>query len=177
VLGGGVLPKNMDTACAQYLHYRMQIPLGKTAGDVRAVPSVNMILTRAAFDSVNGFCEDYLPLGEDWELCYRLRKAGHPVIYDPAPSVVHRYRPEPDRARRLMRIHGAVGVYISKGHYRSMSAYMAYSWLRWLCSPVSILRHYPLHLYLLALEMEWHFIYGRLYGYRAYLRGRKDIPS
>ena len=176
VMGGGVHAKSMDTPIEAYLHYRQQIPLGNTAGTVRAVPSVNMLITRTAFDAVNGFREDYLPLGEDWELCYRLRAKGYAIHYDPSPFVVHRYRNESDRARRLMRIHGATGIYIST-HYRSMLAYVVYSVVRSLLSPIWVLRHYPKGLRLLAIRMEWEFLRGRLFGYRAYLRGRKDFPQ
>lgn len=66
---------------------------GPRAGDsARVVDWVGgacMLVRRAAFDSVAGFDEGYELYGEELDLCYRLRRAGWEVWYEPAAHVVH----------------------------------------------------------------------------------------
>jgi GT2 family glycosyltransferase len=48
-----------------------------------------LLLRRSAFQSVGGFDEDYFLFGEDIDLCWRLRQAGHEIWYVPAACVIH----------------------------------------------------------------------------------------
>lgn len=48
-----------------------------------------VLIRRIAFTSVGGFDEDYFMYVEDVDLCWRLRRAGWRVFYDPAAEVVH----------------------------------------------------------------------------------------
>lgn len=52
------------------------------------LPGCNILITRAAFDSVGGF-DEMLVTGEDKDFTYRLRKAGYPVLRSPATTVTH----------------------------------------------------------------------------------------
>lgn len=47
------------------------------------------VVRHDAFDSVGGFDERYFMYVEDVDLCWRLRRAGWRVWYEPAASVVH----------------------------------------------------------------------------------------
>ena len=55
------------------------------------VPSCNLLVRRALFLKVGGFGED-LYVGEDVDLCWRLRDEGYHVEYRPAGKVYHRHR-------------------------------------------------------------------------------------
>ncbi|MHB1974089.1 MAG: glycosyltransferase family 2 protein [Acidimicrobiales bacterium] len=44
---------------------------------------------RSAFESLGGFDERYFMYAEDVDLCWRARRAGWSVLYEPAASVVH----------------------------------------------------------------------------------------
>ncbi|MER3452503.1 MAG: dTDP-Rha--alpha-D-GlcNAc-pyrophosphate polyprenol alpha-3-L-rhamnosyltransferase, partial [Acidimicrobiia bacterium] len=48
-----------------------------------------MVLRRSAFEDVGGFDESYFMYVEDVDLCWRLRRAGWEVVYEPAGRVVH----------------------------------------------------------------------------------------
>jgi GT2 family glycosyltransferase/glycosyltransferase involved in cell wall biosynthesis len=52
--------------------------------------AASLLVRRAAFDAVGGFDRRYAPAYyEDTDLCFSLRAAGYPVIYEPASVVVH----------------------------------------------------------------------------------------
>ena len=175
VLCGGIEPFSMDTIVERYLHYRMMVPLGHEARRLRAVPTVNMLLPRALFLEVGGFRDEFLPVADDWELCYRLDQAGAIIFYDPAEAVVHRYRADRAAAEKRLAAMGATGVYVCRGRYRSTTAYTAYSLLRFLASPFWLPRHYPKDLYLFALRMEAIFCFSRLAAYARTLLGRPGL--
>ncbi len=56
---------------------------------VDEVSGAAMCLRRAALDQVGLFDEDFFFLGEDIDLCWRLRQAGWTVVYFPEARVVH----------------------------------------------------------------------------------------
>jgi O-antigen biosynthesis protein len=52
--------------------------------------AASLLVRRAAFDAVGGFDRRYAPAYyEDTDLCFSLRAAGYPVIYEPASVVIH----------------------------------------------------------------------------------------
>lgn len=55
------------------------------------VPSCNLLVRRALFLKVGGFGED-LYVGEDVDLCWRLRDEGYHIEYRPTGKVYHRHR-------------------------------------------------------------------------------------
>ena len=55
---------------------------------VKAIPTCNLALERSLFYEVGGFNEE-LTFNEDSDLCYRLRKAGHKILYSPEARVTH----------------------------------------------------------------------------------------
>jgi GT2 family glycosyltransferase len=48
-----------------------------------------MLVRRDAFEQVGGFDEDYFLFGDDIDLCWKLREAGHEVWYVPSAQVMH----------------------------------------------------------------------------------------
>lgn len=48
-----------------------------------------MMITRKALDKINWWDTDYWWNGEDIELCYRLKKAGYKIWYEPSETVIH----------------------------------------------------------------------------------------
>ncbi len=59
------------------------------AGDVDWISGSCLMARRAAFDAVGGFDESYFMYAEDVDLCWRLRRAGWRIGYEPAGRVVH----------------------------------------------------------------------------------------
>jgi N-acetylglucosaminyl-diphospho-decaprenol L-rhamnosyltransferase len=48
-----------------------------------------MLVRREAFDAAGGFDERYFLYKEEEDLCLRIRRAGHRVVYEPAVAVTH----------------------------------------------------------------------------------------
>jgi N-acetylglucosaminyl-diphospho-decaprenol L-rhamnosyltransferase len=59
------------------------------AADVDWVSGTCMMVRRSAFDAVGGFDEDYFMYVEDVDLCWRLRRAGWNIGYEPSATVIH----------------------------------------------------------------------------------------
>jgi len=71
-------------------------------GTRRLLASLNMAISRQAFQSIQGFDERYpLPAGEDSDLSIRLRKAGYTLFFEPMATVLH----TPPRSRFRDLIH------------------------------------------------------------------------
>lgn len=65
-------------------------PAAARARRVPAVTGAALLVRRAAFEAVGGFCTDYI-LGdfEDSDLCLKLREAGGEIAYEPAAELFH----------------------------------------------------------------------------------------
>jgi N-acetylglucosaminyl-diphospho-decaprenol L-rhamnosyltransferase len=68
--------------------YRREDELALTQ-DPDWVSGACMLVRRTAFASVGGFDEGYFMYVEDLDLCWRLRRAGWAVCYEPAARVTH----------------------------------------------------------------------------------------
>ncbi|MEJ2740625.1 MAG: mycofactocin biosynthesis glycosyltransferase MftF [Dehalococcoidia bacterium] len=55
------------------------------------VPSCNLLVTSAVFRAMGGFKKE-MHVGEDVDLCWRIRKNGHILLYVPAGKVAHKHR-------------------------------------------------------------------------------------
>jgi GT2 family glycosyltransferase len=161
-LCGGFTPFSMDTDVERYLHYRMSILFGNRAKPIRAAPMMNFLLPRALFLKVGGFSSEYLPAAEDWEFCLRLRAQGYRIYYDPSISISHRYQTDWEGAGRRIQAAGEMGVRVCALRGKNVPVYTAYTCLRFIASPMWILRHYPMELYRKALKMEFAFCQARI---------------
>jgi N-acetylglucosaminyl-diphospho-decaprenol L-rhamnosyltransferase len=84
VLLGMVLPSNRFTR-----RYR-QLDVDPTRPrDVEWISGAALWLRRSALESVGGWDERYFMYVEDLDLCWRLRRLGWRVTYEPAGTVVH----------------------------------------------------------------------------------------
>ena len=57
--------------------------------EVDALSGSFMMLPREIFETVGGFDEQYFMYGEDLDLCYRAKKNGWKVIYNPSTQIIH----------------------------------------------------------------------------------------
>jgi len=57
--------------------------------DVDWVAGMFVLFRSDAFRAVGGFDERYFLYYEDTDLCFRLRAAGHRVVYDPRSEIIH----------------------------------------------------------------------------------------
>ena len=61
----------------------------RSVASVEVVSGACLMISRAAFEQVGNFCEDYFMYAEDVDLCYQTRRAGWRVCYTGKASVVH----------------------------------------------------------------------------------------
>jgi GT2 family glycosyltransferase len=62
---------------------------GTGPSDVEVLSGACIMMPRRVYDRVGGFTEAYFMYGEDLDLCYKVRRAGFRVVYNPATSLVH----------------------------------------------------------------------------------------
>ena len=89
--------------------------------DVDWVSGAAVWLRRAALDTVDGWDERYFMYVEDVDLCWRLRRAGWRIAYEPAGSVVHVQGASTDRHPYRM----------IAAHHRSLLRFAARRWSGW----------------------------------------------
>ena len=81
-------------------------------GEVECVVGAFMMMPRAVFEKVGGFCEDYFMYGEDVELCYQVLKSGYKVYYYGKAEIIHKKRASSRKSKRA-----------KKAFYESMKIY------------------------------------------------------
>lgn len=163
-LSGGFDPARMETAAERYYEYRMRTLYADRAKPVRAVPMMNLLVERAAFESVGGFCPLRLPSMEDWEFCYRLTGAGHRLHYDPAVRVVHAYGRGWDYVRHRVFQAAWLGPAVWRLSGLQPWRKLGRDVVKAAASPLWCLRYYPLALYLPAVGLELGYFAVRLAG-------------
>jgi glycosyltransferase involved in cell wall biosynthesis len=163
-VSGGFSPALMETPAERYYAHRMATIFGDRAKAVAAVPMMNLLVERSAFEAVGGFSPIRLPSMEDWEFCYRLTGAGHELRYDPAVSVTHPY----GRDWRYVRGRVFQAAWLAPAVWRltgvSPRRKLARDALRYATAPLWCLVYFPLRLYLPALALEVAYFAIRLAG-------------
>lgn len=86
-----------------------EYPVDRGAQEVDWVAGMFMLFQSEVFRALGGFDEAYFLYYEDVDLCRRLRRAGHKVIYEPRAEVIHDARRASRRNLALMR-HHAKGI-------------------------------------------------------------------
>jgi len=83
--------EGMITADRPKRHPLEECPLNQRGGNLW---SCNFMIGRDFFLGVGGFDERFPhAAGEDWELCYRIKKGGEEIVFVPEAEVVHPWRP------------------------------------------------------------------------------------
>ncbi len=73
----------------KYGAYRQTfLPEDKTV-ETDCVSGAFLMMKKALFTEIGGFDEDYFMYGEDIDLCYRVKQAGHKVVYFAGGSITH----------------------------------------------------------------------------------------
>lgn len=84
-------PMDRYEAVMSSLNLGRRVMTGGAGGDTFYLPSCNLLLHRSAFAAAGGFRAE-LQVGEDVDLTWRLRDAGHSIVYLPRGSVCHAHR-------------------------------------------------------------------------------------
>lgn len=65
------------------------IDKGTQIKEVDYIMGADMFFKKAIFDAVDGFDEDFFLYYEETEICFRLKKIGYKVIWNPRTSIIH----------------------------------------------------------------------------------------
>lgn len=57
--------------------------------EVDYIMGADMFFKKAIFDAIDGFDEDFFLYYEETEICYRLKKSGYKIIWNPSTSIIH----------------------------------------------------------------------------------------
>jgi GT2 family glycosyltransferase len=87
------------------------LPGGKAFAD-----GANMVVWRAAFEAVGGFCEEMRRGAEDVDLSWRLEAAGYELHFEPAAVIAKRARSSYREVWRQSAAWGAADVELRKRH-------------------------------------------------------------
>ncbi len=96
-VGGRVEGMHAASPLDRYEAAMSSLSLGTRARAARAgddtfyLPSCNLLVRRAVFEAVGGFREA-MHVGEDVDLCWRMRDRGHRIEYVPSGRVWHEHR-------------------------------------------------------------------------------------
>ncbi len=66
-----------------------KLPIDRFTKDVDYVDGAVMAVRREVFEKIGGFDEDYFLFTEETDFCYRLKKTGFVVIFQPNAKVIH----------------------------------------------------------------------------------------
>lgn len=153
-LSGGFTPVNMETSAERYYEYRMRTIFGREAKPIAAAPMMCFLVRRSAFEQVGGFSPMRLSSQEDWELCYRLTRAGHPIMYDPAVSVGHEYARDWGYVFRRVTDTAWIAPLVWRESGVNVLGKLAKDTARFLGAPVWCWHYFPLDLYPQAVGLE-----------------------
>lgn len=73
----------------KYGAYRQTFIDEHETSEVDSVSGAFMMIPKEVYNEVSGFDEDYFMYGEDIDICYRIKKIGHKVIYFADAYIIH----------------------------------------------------------------------------------------
>lgn len=88
--------------------------------EVDFVSGAFMIIKKSIFDELSGFDENLFMYVEDMEFCYRVKKAGYKVIFDPNIIIFHNSHGSSSRGFAIKNIYIGL-LYFQKKHGNSLS--------------------------------------------------------
>ncbi len=88
--GGMVKPHTLDTCYDKFQQQWYSYEFGSISGKVYALPTSNLMVVRAIFDSLGGFDVAFrYPSAEDYDFCYRVIRKGYFIYYRSDAAVTH----------------------------------------------------------------------------------------
>jgi mycofactocin glycosyltransferase len=128
-----------EDACSS-LNIGRRLILEGTGPSTFYVPTANMLVTRAAFGAAGGFGEGRR-VGEDVDLCWRLRGLGYSLVYAPFGRVAHKHRNRLGRMLRRRAEYGSseAGLYRAHRDKRKTFVVPVFAGLSFLAAALAVL--------------------------------------
>ncbi len=123
------------------------------------VPTCNMLIKRQVFLSSGGF-NDGWRLGEDVDLCWKMRKWGYSLLYLPAGRVAHKHRNRLGQMLRRRSDYGSSEAALYRTHPEKKKRFLIPLWagLSFLSVALAIVLHHPYPLLLLIPLLAFDLI-------------------
>lgn len=114
---GGVVRSLTTGFVEDFVTAERLVDHGRDDGEVRFLVTANLAVKRSVLESVGGFDETFpLAAGEDTDLSFRLRKAGHRLAVVPSAEVGHDHRTDPRALLRTYHRHGLARAHLGTLH-------------------------------------------------------------
>ncbi len=118
-VAGGVQPAALGSRYEAAEDYRYWRAMGREPGFIDVAPTCNLAIKRSVLDAVGLFDEVFeLAASEDYDLCLRVRAAGHRIWFQPACTILHQH---PTSLRPIIKrglMHGREHVRLMSKHGR-----------------------------------------------------------
>jgi len=174
VVGGSLKPAGADTPAERFEQMRRDRLYGNRRRFVTALPSCNLAFKRSVLEEAGGFDEDYkYASAEDYDLCTRVGRRGHKILYEPAISVLHKHVTKDADLMRKARTHGREIMLLrrkSGSHLLPEAAKLA---VKTILLPFMAAVRYNLSLMALSFRYEVNGVLGQVEGIRRYFLGKK----
>lgn len=117
---GKLFPKSR-----RFGRYNMTYLSPDTQADVDAVVGAFMLIRSEALEQVGLLDESFFMYGEDLDLCYRIKKRGWRIVYNPEVTVLHLKGAASRKASRraIIAFYDAMRIFHNK-HYRSQTFFL-----------------------------------------------------
>jgi mycofactocin system glycosyltransferase len=146
-----------EDACSS-LNLGRRLMLEASGPSTLYAPTANLLVRHHTFMSIGGFAADRR-VGEDVDLCWRLRDLGHGLVYAPYGAVAHKHRNRPGRMLRRRGEYGAseAGLYRAHRDKRKTMVVPVLAGLDFLAlaAAILLLNPYPLLLVPLLFALDF----------------------
>ena len=166
-VGGAIKPASLTTIWEVFEQQRRENLYGKKPGLVEFLPTCNLAIRKSILTKMGGFDETYrYPSFEDFDLCYRIRRLGYKIMYDPAIPVYMHHEKTLRHVLNKALMHGreSVKLKLKMGYPLFKESLQNISWLRSLFMPTSLLKIFGKRLFPVAYLYEFAKFCGKIQG-------------
>jgi cellulose synthase/poly-beta-1,6-N-acetylglucosamine synthase-like glycosyltransferase len=164
IVGGSLVPFSFKKKSERFEQDRRERLYGEKREFINFLPACNMAIRRGVFERINGFDESFrYPSFEDYDLCYRTRKMGCKILYDPKIGVIHLHSLTWKGVFRRAFMHGREGVkFRNKLGYPIIKEIL--SSLKVFLLPITAIKNYPKKFILVGMIYDFINILGVIFG-------------
>ncbi|MBP2027132.1 GT2 family glycosyltransferase [Acetoanaerobium pronyense] len=111
---------------AKYGKYKLSFLSEYEIHDVDVISGAFFLTKKTILDKFGSFDENFFMYGEDIDLCYRLKKNGYRIMYNPKLGDVIHYKGESGKKRRfktLFHFYNAMVIFYKK-HYKAQNNFL-----------------------------------------------------
>ncbi len=168
-VGGSLKPVSSNSIYEIFDQKRRENLYGCEKKFVDALPTCNLAVRKGVLEEIEGFDESFeYASAEDYELCYRIRKAGYKILYAPEISVLHYHSQNLKSLLRRGYTHGREFIKLRRKHEGNRLNILKILLISFVM-PLATIRKYPLGLSTIAILYETSASLGGVVGLWRYV--------